>query len=84
MLLKQQTQLRYSLKFRWKKFDIVNHIGCPALMSVNMKEQLQIHIYFSNYLESSLIWSEGNMFAGKAKNMYFDCSNSCSDFFTTN
>ena len=81
MLLKQHTQLRYSLKFWWKTFGIVNHIGRPALMAVNLNA---MHIYFWNYLESSLIWSDGNMFAGKAKNVYFDCSNSCSDFFTTN
>ena len=50
-------------------------------MAVKLKEQLQIHVYFSNYLESSLIWSDGNMFADEATNMHFDCSNNCDDFF---
>ena len=49
-------------------------------MPVKLKEQLKIHVYFSNYLEWSLIWSDGNMFAGRAKNTYFDCSNNCGDF----
>ena len=47
---------------------------CLAVMAVKLKEHLQIHVvheYFSNYLQPSLIGSDG-IFADKAKNMCFD------------
>ena len=78
--------LRVGLNLRlwWKKFVIVNNIGCPAVMAVKLKEHSQIHEiheYFSNYLQPSLIGSDGNVFADKAKNMCFGWSNDCGDFF---
>ena len=48
-----------------KHFAIVNHIGCTAVMAVKLKEHPQMHVYFSGYLELSLIWPDGNMFAEK-------------------
>ena len=49
-------------------------------MAVKLKEHLQIHLNFSNYLEPSLIWSDGNVFADKAKNLCFDWSDKCGNF----
>ena len=53
-------------------------------MAVKLKEHSQIHEiheYFSNNLQPSLIGSDGNVFADKAKNMCFGWSNDCGDFF---
>ena len=50
-------------------------------MTVKLKEHLQIHLHFSNYLQAPLIQSDGNVFADKAKNMCFDWSNNCGNFF---
>ena len=71
----QKAQLRGSLNLKlWKNFVIVNNMCCLAVMAVKLKEHLQIHVvheYFSNYLQPSLIGSDG-IFADKAKNMCFD------------
>ena len=56
-------------------------MGYPAVTAVKLKELLQIHLYFPNYLQASLIWSDGNVFADKTKNMYFDCSDNSGGFF---
>ena len=41
----------------------------------------EIYVYFSDYLEPSLIWSDGNMVADQVKNMCFDWSKNCGNFF---
>ena len=80
---KQQNSVKISLnlQFWYKNFVISNHMGCPAVISVKLKKHLQIHLYFPNYLQPSLIWSDGNVFPDKAKNMCFDWSNNSGDFF---
>ena len=60
-------------------------ILCISQYSVQMRENTdqnnseyghflgrEIYVYFSDYLEPSLIWSDGNMFADQVKNMCFD------------
>ena len=47
-------------------------LGCFAAAPVKLKDNLQIHVYFSNYLQQFLIESDGNGFADKARNMCFD------------
>ena len=76
----KQTSVKISLNLQvWcKNFVIVNNTGCLA---VKLKEYLLIRVYFSNYLQLSLIWSDGNVFADEAKNICFDWSRNCRDFF---
>ena len=68
-----KAKLRVCLNWKlwWRNFIIVNDIGCLGVMTVKLKEHLQIHVYFSNYLQPSLIWSDGNVFADKARNMFW-------------
>ena len=82
-LWKQQSSVKIglNLQFWCKNFVIVNDIGCAAVMAVKLKEHLQIHLYLWKCLQPSLIWTDGNDFAVKAKNMCFDWSNNCGDFF---
>ena len=52
---------------------------CYAVMAIKLKEHLQIHLCISYYLQPSLIGSDANVFADKAKNMCVDWSNSFGD-----
>ena len=81
-LWKQQISVKISLNLQFwcKNFAIVNHIGFPAVMAVKLKEHQRIERTSSNYLQASLIWSDGIVLAEKAKNMCFDWSNKCDDF----
>ena len=47
----------------------------PCCDESKVKKNLQILVYFSNYLQSALICSDGNMFADKSKSIYFNWSN---------
>ena len=62
-------------------FAVVNQLDCAAAMTVKLREHLLILGYCSHYSQPSLLWSDENVFTGKANNMCFDWSRSCGDFF---
>ena len=72
-----QLKVSQNLKLWWKDFATVNQTGCLSVMA----EHLQIHVYSSDYLESSIIWSNVNIFVDKTKNICFGLFKNCSDLF---
>ena len=55
-------------------------MGCPAVMTVKLKEHLQIHLYFSDFLQPSLYDLMEICLLTKLR-LCFDWFKNCGDFF---
>ena len=66
-----------NLKLWWESFVFVNHIDSSAVVAVNLKKHLQIHVYFS------LFWLDlmEMCLVTKLRICVLYWSNSYSDFF---